>query len=109
MSGCATVWDGRYRRAYTITLHLSLSHRADADLESAVMEVIDHRPLERPFSPGCVVTCEPVGSCSTLVTERIVQRAPDILDKELAFLLRSKSSTVISGVLGYGFIFRAGG
>ncbi|XP_055487227.1 exopolyphosphatase PRUNE1 isoform X1 [Leucoraja erinacea] len=76
------------RLQLTLVDHNVLS-RADADLESAVMEVIDHRPLERPFSPGCVVTCEPVGSCSTLVTERIVQRAPDILDKELAFLLRS--------------------
>ncbi|XP_059836300.1 exopolyphosphatase PRUNE1 isoform X1 [Hypanus sabinus] len=63
--------------------------RGDAVLENGVIEVIDHRPLERPCFSGCVVTSEPVGSCTTLVTERIVQRAPDILDEQLAFLLRS--------------------
>ncbi|XP_051901713.1 exopolyphosphatase PRUNE1 isoform X2 [Pristis pectinata] len=63
--------------------------RGDAALENVVTQVIDHRPLERPFTPGCLVTSEPVGSCATLVTEWIVQRAPDILDKQLAFLLRS--------------------
>ncbi|XP_067878924.1 exopolyphosphatase PRUNE1 isoform X2 [Heterodontus francisci] len=63
--------------------------RGDAALEEVVMEVIDHRPVERPFAPGCVVTAEPVGSCTTLVTERIVQRAPDILDRQLAYILRS--------------------
>uniref|UniRef100_UPI00398ED72A exopolyphosphatase PRUNE1 n=1 Tax=Pristiophorus japonicus TaxID=55135 RepID=UPI00398ED72A len=63
--------------------------RGDAALEEVVTEVIDHRPVERPFTPGCVVTAEPMGSCATLVTERIIQRAPDILDKQLAYILRS--------------------
>ncbi|XP_067832031.1 exopolyphosphatase PRUNE1 isoform X2 [Heptranchias perlo] len=63
--------------------------RGDAALEEVVTEVIDHRPVERQSSPGCVVTAELVGSCATLVTERIVQRAPNILDKQLAYMLRS--------------------
>ncbi|XP_078393452.1 exopolyphosphatase PRUNE1 [Cetorhinus maximus] len=63
--------------------------RGDAALEEVVTEVIDHRPLERPSTPACVVTAEPVGSCATLVTERIVQRAPDVLDRQLAYILRS--------------------
>ncbi|NWQ84569.1 PRUN1 Exopolyphosphatase, partial [Columbina picui] len=39
---------------------------ADAALEEAVVEVLDHRPLERDRAPGCRVTAEPVGSCATL-------------------------------------------
>ncbi|XP_038643036.1 exopolyphosphatase PRUNE1, partial [Scyliorhinus canicula] len=63
--------------------------RDDAALERAVTEVIDHRPVERPFSPACAVTVEPVGSCATLVAARILQRAPDVLDRQLAHVLRS--------------------
>ncbi|XP_023249416.1 exopolyphosphatase PRUNE1-like [Seriola lalandi dorsalis] len=60
---------------------------ADSDLEGAVVEVIDHHLLEREPSPSCPVTVETVGSCATLVTERIVQKAPQILDQQLAQLL----------------------
>ncbi|XP_042081883.1 exopolyphosphatase PRUNE1 isoform X1 [Haplochromis burtoni] len=60
---------------------------SDSDLEEAVAEVIDHHHLEREPSPTCPVTAETVGSCATLVTERIIQRAPEILDLQLAHLL----------------------
>ncbi|CAL8248870.1 unnamed protein product [Lota lota] len=60
---------------------------SDRDLEGAVVEVIDHRPLEREPSASCLVTVEMVGSCATLVTERIVKKAPEILDPQLALLL----------------------
>ncbi|GAA6232427.1 protein prune homolog isoform X1 [Lates japonicus] len=60
---------------------------SDSDLEGAVVEVIDHHLLEREPSPSCPVTVETVGSCATLVTERIVQKAPQILDQQLAQLL----------------------
>ncbi|CAJ1061298.1 exopolyphosphatase PRUNE1 [Xyrichtys novacula] len=60
---------------------------ADSDLEGAVVEVIDHHLLEREPSPSCPVTVEMVGSCATLVTERIIQKAPEILDQQLAQLL----------------------
>ncbi|XP_069796479.1 exopolyphosphatase PRUNE1 isoform X2 [Narcine bancroftii] len=76
------------RLSLTLVDHNVLS-RGDAALENVVTEVIDHHPLERPSTPGCVVTSEPVGSCTTLVMERIVQRAPNILDEQLAFLLHS--------------------
>lgn len=59
----------------------------DSDLEGAVVEVIDHHVLEREPSPSCRVTVEMVGSCATLVTERIIQEAPQILDQQLAQLL----------------------
>ena len=60
---------------------------SDRDLEGAVVEVIDHRLLEREPSASCLVTVEMVGSCTTLVTERILQKAPEVLDPQLALLL----------------------
>ncbi|NWX20164.1 PRUN1 Exopolyphosphatase, partial [Aegotheles bennettii] len=60
---------------------------ADAALEEAVVEVLDHRPLERDRGPRCRVTVEPVGSCATLVTERIAQGPPGLLDRPTAALL----------------------
>lgn len=60
---------------------------SDSDLEGTVVEVIDHHLMEREPSPSCPVTVETVGSCTTLVTERIIQKAPQILDQQLAQLL----------------------
>ncbi|KAM4735319.1 exopolyphosphatase PRUNE1 [Anableps anableps] len=60
---------------------------SDTDLEGAVVEVLDHHRPERKPSPTCPVTVEMVGSCATLVTERIIQKAPQILDQQLAHLL----------------------
>ncbi|NXS54316.1 PRUN1 Exopolyphosphatase, partial [Brachypteracias leptosomus] len=60
---------------------------ADAALEEAVVEVLDHRPLERDRGAGCQVTAEPVGSCATLVTERIAQGPLGVLDRQTAALL----------------------
>lgn len=61
--------------------------RNDAALEEAVAEVMDHRPIEQKHCPPCHVSVELVGSCATLVTERILQGAPEILDRETAALL----------------------
>lgn len=63
---------------------------SDSDLEGAVVEVIDHHRLERvvtEMGTSCPITVETVGSCATLVTERILQRAPQILDWQIATLL----------------------
>ncbi|KAM9006389.1 exopolyphosphatase PRUNE1 isoform 1-T1 [Sarcophilus harrisii] len=60
---------------------------SDAALENAVTEVLDHRPLEQQYPPPCNVTAELVGSCATLVTERILQGKPEILDWQTAALL----------------------
>lgn len=60
---------------------------SDSDLEGAVVEVIDHHLLEREPSLSCPVTVETVGSCATLVTERIIQKAPETLDQQVAQLL----------------------
>ncbi|KAM6434492.1 exopolyphosphatase PRUNE1 isoform 2-T2 [Liasis olivaceus] len=59
----------------------------DAALESAVVEVVDHRPLERQRAPPCRVTAELVGSCTTLVTERILQGPVRTLNSQVAALL----------------------
>uniref|UniRef100_A0A8D2IT49 Prune exopolyphosphatase 1 n=1 Tax=Varanus komodoensis TaxID=61221 RepID=A0A8D2IT49_VARKO len=70
----------------TLVDHHVLPSR-DAVLEEAVLEVMDHRPLERERSPPCRVTAEPVGSCATLVAERFLQGPPETLDGLTAALL----------------------
>lgn len=55
-----------------------------------MVEVMDHHLLEREPSPYCPVTVETVGSCATLVTEVIIQKAPEILDLQVAQLLYGK-------------------
>uniref|UniRef100_A0A3B4A9T0 DHHA2 domain-containing protein n=1 Tax=Periophthalmus magnuspinnatus TaxID=409849 RepID=A0A3B4A9T0_9GOBI len=68
---------------------------SDSDLEEAVVEVIDHHKLERVTScpvamepvTSCPIAVEPVGSCATLVAERVLQRAPQLLDAQIAILL----------------------
>ncbi|NXA63857.1 PRUN1 Exopolyphosphatase, partial [Mohoua ochrocephala] len=69
---------------------------ADAALEEAVVEVLDHRPLERDRGPPCQVTVEPVGSCATLVTERILQGPPGVLDRTTAALLHGEHGVGVS-------------
>ncbi|TNN31946.1 Protein prune [Liparis tanakae] len=76
--------DGRLR--LTLVDHNVLPS-SDSFLEAAVVEVIDHHLLERDSSPSCPVTVETVGSCATLVTERIMQKAPEMLDQQVALLL----------------------
>ncbi|XP_066842060.1 exopolyphosphatase PRUNE1 [Anser cygnoides] len=78
----------RLHRAGLLSLTLVDHHvlpSADAALEEAVVDVLDHRPLERV--PSCQFTVELVGSCATLVTERIAQGPPGVLDRTTAALL----------------------
>ncbi|XP_066540195.1 exopolyphosphatase PRUNE1 isoform X2 [Hoplias malabaricus] len=77
---------GLQKLAITLVDHNVLPE-ADSALEETVVEVIDHHRLERAPSPACPVTVETVGSCATLVTERIVQKAPEVLDQQVAQLL----------------------
>lgn len=77
-------------QAGQLTLTLVDHHvlpKSDAALEEAVAEVLDHRPIEQTHCPTCHVSVELVGSCATLVTERILQGAPEILDRQTAALL----------------------
>uniref|UniRef100_A0A3B4WSG3 Prune exopolyphosphatase 1 n=1 Tax=Seriola lalandi dorsalis TaxID=1841481 RepID=A0A3B4WSG3_SERLL len=77
---------GNRRLALTLVDH-NILPSTDRDLEGAVVEVIDHHQLQRTTSFACPVTMEMVLSCATLVTERILSRAPEILDQQLALLL----------------------
>ncbi|KAL8184792.1 UNVERIFIED_CONTAM: hypothetical protein K2H54_028467 [Gekko kuhli] len=70
----------------TLVDHHVLASR-DAGLEEAVVEVIDHRPLEQERPPPCRTTSELVGSCATLVTEKIFQGPVEVLDQTTAALL----------------------
>lgn len=75
-----------HARALTIPISPT---SADAALEEAVVDVLDHRPLERV--PSCQFTVELVGSCATLVTERIAQGPPGVLDRTTAALLHGEA------------------
>lgn len=87
-------WGGDLvRTGWSAPTYLSFSfppHRSDAALEEAVVEVLDHRPIEQKHCPPCHVCVELVGSCATLVTERILQGAPEILDGQTAALLHGE-------------------
>lgn len=77
-------------QAGQLTLTLVDHHvlpKADAALEEAVVEVLDHRPVEQKQPTPYHMSVELVGSCATLVTERILQGAPEILDQQTAALL----------------------
>ncbi|XP_036949809.1 exopolyphosphatase PRUNE1-like isoform X1 [Acanthopagrus latus] len=77
---------GERRLVLTLVDH-SVLQSTDSCLEGAVVEVIDHHQLQRTASFFCPVTAETVASCATLVTERILSSAPEILDRQLALLL----------------------
>ncbi|XP_030003033.1 exopolyphosphatase PRUNE1-like isoform X2 [Sphaeramia orbicularis] len=77
---------GDRRLALTLVDHNMLSS-SDSILHRAVVEILDHHQLERTASYSCPVTMETVASCATLVTGRILSRAPEILDRQLALLL----------------------
>lgn len=60
-----------------------------------MVEVLDHRPLERARGPGCPVTVALVGSCATLVTERMAQGPPGVLDRATATLLHGEHGVAL--------------
>ncbi|XP_070393288.1 protein prune homolog 2-like isoform X2 [Dermacentor albipictus] len=63
----------------------NLLPKEDADLQAAVQEVIDHHRLET--SHRCDKTVEMVGSCCTLVAEKVLHSKPDLLSPQVALLL----------------------
>lgn len=63
----------------------------DVALKSSVIAIIDHRPLDPAWSwPNVSLNIETVGSCATLVAHNLLQKNADILDAQLASLLRGK-------------------
>lgn len=86
--------ENSYPPLFLVFPHRLSPHRSDAALEEAVAEVLDHRPIEQKHCPPCHVSVELVGSCATLVTERILQGAPEILDRQTAALLHGEGGLV---------------
>ncbi|XP_013793043.1 exopolyphosphatase PRUNE1-like isoform X2 [Limulus polyphemus] len=57
-------------------------------LEEAVVRVIDHHKLEcRDRRMRCDMTVEMVGSCCTLVAEKMFTTCPSVIDQQIAMLL----------------------
>ncbi|XP_038580286.1 exopolyphosphatase PRUNE1-like isoform X2 [Micropterus salmoides] len=97
---------GDRRLALTLVDHHVLPSTYSC-LEGAVVEVIDHQQLETTTSFSCHATMEVVASCTTLVTDRILSRAPEILDRQLALLLYGVmvvDSAILSPQVGKGTI-----
>ncbi|XP_050034243.2 uncharacterized protein [Dermacentor andersoni] len=63
----------------------NLLPKEDADLQAAVQEIIDHHRLET--SHRCDKTVEMVGSCCTLVAEKVLHSKPELLSPQVALLL----------------------
>uniref|UniRef100_A0A224YYL0 Exopolyphosphatase n=1 Tax=Rhipicephalus zambeziensis TaxID=60191 RepID=A0A224YYL0_9ACAR len=63
----------------------NLLPKEDADLQPAVQEIIDHHRLET--SHRCDKTVEMVGSCCTLVADKVLHSKPELLDPQVALLL----------------------
>ncbi|XP_064471086.1 uncharacterized protein LOC135385596 isoform X2 [Ornithodoros turicata] len=63
----------------------NLLPQEDAELQCAVKEIIDHHRLET--SHRCDKTVEMVGSCSTLVAEKVLHSKADLIDPQIALLL----------------------
>jgi len=59
----------------------------DYNLDSSVVEIIDHHQLEHPPSDKITMVVEPVGSCCTLVSSLILKQVPDFLKADSATLL----------------------
>jgi exopolyphosphatase len=56
-------------------------------LKRAVVEILDHHADEKQFPDLERRVIEPVGSCATLVAERILTASPELLDERLALFL----------------------
>lgn len=71
----------------TIVDHNALV-KPDTSLQPVVVEIIDHhkRSLDN-YGDGCEVTIDFVGSCSTLVAEKILAQVPSLVDARVAKLL----------------------
>lgn len=61
----------------------------DEELQSSVVEVIDHRPQDPRWSWKEIskVTIQNVGSCCTLVAQKIKEKNPHLMTEEIAKLL----------------------
>ena len=63
----------------------------DAKLADSVVEVVDHRPLDKSWSWEGLEkkTFEAVGSCASLIAQKMFKR-PDIMEPAVCKLLRGQ-------------------
>ncbi|CAG9761430.1 unnamed protein product [Ceutorhynchus assimilis] len=79
----------KYSVVVSLVDHHVLS-KNDEILAPYVREIIDHRPVDSSYqwdSNKVQIRIEPVGSCCTLIADKILKSDPDILCKSLAYLL----------------------
>ncbi len=74
------------RLALTLVDHNKLGP-AFAGLEGAVEEIVDHHQDEKLYPGAASRTIEGVGSCATLVAEKVLKAIPELLDAGCARLL----------------------
>lgn len=60
---------------------------AFSGLEGAVKEIVDHHQDEKLYPGAAARTIEGVGSCATLVAEKVLKEIPELLDAGCARLL----------------------
>ena len=60
---------------------------SDCDLDSSIVEIIDHHKVEHPLSDKITMVVEPVASCCTLVSSLILEQVPNFLKTDSATLL----------------------
>ncbi|KAK7866462.1 hypothetical protein R5R35_008983 [Gryllus longicercus] len=57
-------------------------------LEKAVVEVIDHRPVQKGIQwPLATVNISTVGSCSSLIAEKVMEKRKDVFTLQISMLL----------------------
>ncbi|XP_077262292.1 exopolyphosphatase PRUNE1-like [Temnothorax americanus] len=77
------------RRLELILVDHHTLEEEDLALKSSVVTIIDHRPLNPAWEwPNIPLNVEIIGSCATLVARNVIQKYPDIVDAQLASLLR---------------------
>lgn len=81
----------------------NILNSCDCDLDSSVIEIIDHHQLEHPPSDKITMVVEPVGSCCTLVSSLILEQAPNFLKADSATLLMG--NTIIYYIFSKNLLF----
>ncbi|XP_023223877.1 uncharacterized protein LOC111625080 [Centruroides sculpturatus] len=71
---------------------------SDSFLETSVIRIIDHHVQENIVKDKYDVTIELVGSCATLVAEKVFEKLPDILDTQI-LMINSYTTFIYLGTI----------
>lgn len=72
---------------YLILVDHNVLPSYENEMESTVIEIIDHHIQEFKERENCQMTIEQVGSCCTLVAERVFKTDEKLMDPQIALLL----------------------